>query len=88
VPQSTPLGRPYLGAPPTLPAIPDLQPPLGDYLRRFALWCAGNFGVSVRTNSAVAHILMQSTTGDSVWRITIDDSGVLHQTQLTPGEPP
>jgi hypothetical protein len=88
MPQSTPLGRPYLGPPPPLPSIPGIDTELADYLRRFALWCAGNFGVTVRTNSAVAHFLMQSTTGDTVWRITIDDSGVLHQTQLTPGAPP
>jgi hypothetical protein len=88
VPQTTPLGRPYLGAPPTLPSIPDLQPQLGDYLRRFGLWCAGNFGTSLRSNSAVAHFLMQSTTGDTVWKVTISDTGVLTTTQMTPGSPP
>jgi predicted secreted protein len=74
--------------PPQLPAVPGLDEALADYLRRFALWCQNNFNTSVQTNSAATSILLQSTTTNTVWKLTVDDTGVLHTTQLTPGSPP
>jgi cation diffusion facilitator CzcD-associated flavoprotein CzcO len=74
--------------PPQLPAIPDIKPELADYLRRFALWCQNNFNTSVQTNSAATSLLMQSMSGLTVWKVTVDDDGTLHQTQMTPGAQP
>lgn len=82
----SPTSGPYLGAPPQLPAIQGLDEQLADYLRRFALWCQGNFNSTLQKRTATGAILMQSTTGDTVWSITIDDAGALHQTKLTPGQ--
>jgi hypothetical protein len=73
---------------PSLPQTPGVSGELADYLRRFALWTQNSFNQTVQTNSAVPRLLMQSTTTKTVWSITIDDSGVLHTTQLTPGHPP
>jgi hypothetical protein len=72
---------------PQLPQIPGVSGELADYLRRFALWTQNNFNQTVQTNSAAPRFLIQSTTTNTVWSITIDDSGVLHTTQLTPGGP-
>jgi hypothetical protein len=79
---------PYLGAPPQLPAIKDLDEGLAGYLRTFALWCQGNFNSTLQKRSATGAILMESTTGNSVWSVTVDDSGVLHTTRLNPGAGP
>jgi hypothetical protein len=75
----------YLGAPPQLPAIQGINESLADYLRRFALWAQGNFNSTLQKRTATGELLMQSTTGATVWSITVDDSGVLHTTKLTPG---
>jgi hypothetical protein len=77
-----------MGAAPQLPAIPDLNTQLADYLRRLALWCQSNFSTTLQTNSAATALLLQSTTGNTVWRITVDDAGALHVNQLTPGASP
>lgn len=79
---------PRMMSPPQLPSVPGLNEALADYLRRLALWCQNNFNTSVQTNSAATALLMQSQTGLTVWKITIDDNGTLHQTQLTPGVQP
>jgi hypothetical protein len=77
--------RPYLSNPPELPAIAGMNARLADYLRTFALWCQGNFNSTLQKRSATGELFIQSTTGGSVWSITIDDNGLLHATQLTPG---
>jgi hypothetical protein len=84
--QKAPAGGPYLGAPPQLPAIIDINQRLVEYLRTFSLWCQGNFNSTLQKRTATGQLLMQSTTGNTVWQITIDDSGVLHTTQLNPGQ--
>jgi hypothetical protein len=73
---------------PQLPQTPGVSGELADYLRRFALWVQNSFNQTLQSNSAVTGLLIQSTTTNTVWKITIDDSGVLHQTQITPGHPP
>lgn len=82
----SPTSGPYLGAPPQLPAIKGLDETLADYLRRFGLWCQGNFNSTLQKRTATGQILMQSTTGNTVWQITIDDNGILHSQQLVPGQ--
>jgi hypothetical protein len=77
-----------MGAPPQIPDIPTLDPKLAEYLRRLSLWCQNNFNTSIQTNSAATGLLMQSTTADTVWKVTISDAGVLQTTQLTPGARP
>ena len=83
--QNLPVGGPYLGAVPPLPAIKDMNVDLAAYLRTFALWCQGNFNSTLQKRTATGQLLMQSTTGNTVWQITIDDAGALHAAQLNPG---
>jgi hypothetical protein len=83
-----PAGGAYLGAPPQLPNLPDADRRLADYLRVFSLWCQGNFNSTLQKRSATGALYMTSTTGDSVWQITIDDAGVLHTARMNPGQGP
>jgi hypothetical protein len=73
---------------PQLPSIPGIDPLLADYLRRLALWTQTSFNQTVQSNSAAPRLLLQSTTTNTVWSVTIDDTGALHTTKLTPGMPP
>jgi len=77
----------YLGAPPQLPEVTGLNNQLSEYLRRFSLWCQGNFNSTLQKRTATGALFMESTTGNTVWQLTIDDSGRLQSTQLLPGSP-
>src|SRR5215475_8413522 len=74
----------FLGAPPAVPAIPGMEQQLGDYLRRFALWCQGNFNSTLQKRTATGQIFMASANG-AAFAISIDDSGRLVSTPLIPG---
>ncbi|HEY1878304.1 MAG TPA: hypothetical protein VGG68_00075 [Caulobacteraceae bacterium] len=77
--------RPALQTPPQLPAIKGLDEALADYLRRFSLWSFANFNASLQKNTATGALYLQSTSGSTVWSLTIDDTGALHTTALPPG---
>jgi len=79
-----PIGS-QIGAAPELPSIPDLNTRLADYLRRFALWSQGNFNSCIQKRSATGELFIHSVSGQSVWSLTIDDSGRLQTTQILPG---
>jgi hypothetical protein len=79
--------HPYLSSPPDLPSIPDLNTRLAAYLRTFSLWCQGNFNSAIQKRSATGEMYIKSTTGNTVWALTADDTGRLMTTQLIPGKP-
>src|SRR6516225_3138407 len=79
-----PIGS-QIGNAPELPSIPDLNTRLADYLRRFALWSQGNFNSCIQKRSATGELFMHSVSGQSVWSLTVDDSGRLQTTQILPG---
>jgi hypothetical protein len=76
---------PATSPPPELPAMPEAGPALTGYLRRFALWSLGNFNNCLTLRTANGELYLQSPTGATVWKITVDDSGTLKTTQLKPG---
>ena len=78
----------YLGPPPSLPSIPGIDPSLAQYLTRFGLWAQGGFNASVQKNSATGALLLASPTGQTVWQVTVDDTGALHTTQVSKGGGP
>jgi hypothetical protein len=78
---------PYLANPPQLPSIEGVNTRLVDYLRRFSLWTVTNFNSTVQKRSATGELYVKSTTGNTVWALTLDDSGRLQTTQILPGSP-
>ena len=74
----------YLGAPPQLPEVTGLNNQLTEYLRRFSLWCQGNFNSTLQKRTATGQIFMQSA-GGYTYAISVDDSGRLMTTPLQAG---
>jgi hypothetical protein len=74
--------------PPDLPNMPDVSPTLSNWLRRFSLWATSNINDCLSKKTAASQIYLTSTTGNTVWRVTIDDTGALQTSQLTPGMTP
>ena len=74
----------YLGAPPQLPEVTGLNNQLAEYLRRFSLWCQGNFNSTLQKRTATGQIFMQSA-GGYTYAISVDDSGRLMTTPLQAG---
>lgn len=72
--------------PPDLPSVPNLNELLANYLRRMSLWSVAQFNNCLTKRTATGELYMQSTTGKTVWRLTIDDSGNARFTQITPGQ--
>jgi hypothetical protein len=76
---------PPVTPPPELPSMPDVSEKLSSYLRRAALWAQGNFNNCLTKRTATGELYLTSASGNTVWRVTIDDAGALVTTQMTPG---
>lgn len=74
-------------APPDIPGSPVFNPKMVDYLRRLANWARLNIDAKIDKNQAVAGVMLQST-GGKVYQVTVDDSGALHASLVTPGSHP
>jgi len=75
---ATPVGQP----PPDVPST--IQQPLGDYLRRFGMWAAGQLQAKVPIQTAIPGFLIMSANG-SVFKIVVSDTGVLATQPIAPG---
>lgn len=71
--------------PPDLPAMPDVNPTLSNYLRTFALWCRNGFADSLRSRSALQGIMLTASdapagTIPKVFLIQVNSAGTITAT--------
>ena len=74
-------------APPDLPNIPNIQPEMADYLRRFATWANKQMQYKISTDIAIDGLLLISPSG-KVYKISVNDSGVVTSTLVPLGSHP
>jgi hypothetical protein len=75
-------------APPELPNIPKIQPELADYLRRLSAWADKQMQYKIATDIAIGGILILTPSKQKVYRISVDDSGVITSTLVPLGSHP
>jgi hypothetical protein len=84
----TKIGSPVGAPPPDLPDLAGSTPNLPDYLRRFATWANQQLQSKVPQNSAVPSILLISSPGGIIWKLTVADNGTFTAVQVPPGSTP
>jgi hypothetical protein len=75
-----------VGPPP--PDVPHgVEAPLSDYLRRFATWANQQLAAKIGSRQAVPGVMLISPSG-KVWRVIVNDAGVMATELVPPGSPP
>jgi hypothetical protein len=78
---NTPVGAP----PPDIPSMPKAPPQLVDYLRRLNTWMNQQLQSKIPMSTAVPSIMLISSPGGLVWKLTVSDNGTFTAVQVPPG---